>query len=200
MINWIKSLFKKKISEGIYNLHHPEMAGKTEFAFECNGVKYYKAVKDYILPVGRYKFIDQKLSEAEIRMDLKTLKAFIVELEKSLDGSKGTINLGKAFETIYKMKTRCELAFEPETIKRLASVVYFDETEDLRDYDEEYGNKKIASWDKAEFIGFFLTKPIEELLNLRGISETSLAKYIKDSEQILKSLTLEQEKVSSENS
>lgn len=175
------------------------MAGKTEFAFECGGVKYYRAVKDFILPVGRYKFIDARLSEAELRMDLKTLKAYIEQLKKFLDGSQGTINLAKAFQTIYAMETRSNLAFEPETIKRLAAVVYFDETEDLRDYDDEYGQKKIAHWEKHGNYSFFLTRPIGELLNLSDISEASLQRYIQQVSEILKDLTSVQETPSPES-
>lgn len=196
MLKWLKNKFKKKkLPEGIYNIHHPDMAGKTEFAFECEGVKYYRAVKDFILPVGRFQFIDEKLSEAEIRMNLPTLKGFIGDLKKNLDGSRG-INLGKVWETIYKMESRCNLQFEPETVRQVASVVYFDETEDLRTYDAEYGKKKLAAWDKAGTYAFFLTQPILGSLIPSNTSEEYLREFIQKAgevEGILKSLTLEQE-------
>lgn len=197
LINWFKSLFKKKPKDPPYNIHHPDLAGKYELAFECKGVKYYRAIKDYILPVGRYKWIDATLNEVDIRMTLPVLKGFIEELKKSLNVTNGQIRLDKAFQTIYSMETRCNLAFEPETVKRLASVVYFDETEDLRDYDQEYGQKKIAIWEKAGTYDFFLTKPIGELLNLSNISEESLKTYIQKAGEILKDLTYEPENQSS---
>lgn len=197
MNNWIKNLFKKKVKD-IYNIHHPEMAGKVEFAFECKGVKYYRAVKDYILPTGRYKWIDATLNEVDIRMTLPTLRAYVAKLKKHLDGSNG-INLGEAWKVIYAIETRCELAFEPETVRRLASVTYFDETEDLRDYDQEYGQKKIKFWVDNKVQAFFLTRPIGELLGLSDTSEVYLTKYIQQAEQILKELTLERENQSSEN-
>lgn len=198
MINYFKSLFKKKPQEGLYNIYHPEMAEKTEFAFEVDGVKYYRMKKDVIMPVGRYKWVDATLNEVDIRMTLPVLKAYIKELKTNLDGSKGVINLAKAFQQIYAMETRCELAFEPETVRRLASVVYFDDTEDLRDYDQEYAQKKIEFWQKKKIYTYFLTKPIAELLNLSEVSETYLVTYIKEAEQILKDLTLERESQSSE--
>src|SRR5690349_12219217 len=145
MIKWIKKLFTKKQKKALYNIHHPDMAGNVEFAFECKGIKYYRATKDFILPTGRYKWVDATLSEVDIRMTLPTLRAYIGKLKKYLDGSNG-INLGEAWKIIYAMETRCELAFEPETVRRLASVTYFDETEDLRDYDQEYAQKKIKFW------------------------------------------------------
>jgi hypothetical protein len=193
MINWVKSLFKKKVQEGLYNIHHPEMAEKTEFAFEAGGTKYYRMKKDVLMPVGRYKWVDATLNEVDIRMTLPVLKAYIKELKTNLDGSKGVINLSKAFQQIYAMETRCDLAFEPETVRRLASVVYFDETEDLRDYDQEYAEKKIEFWQKKKTYAIFMTAPIGELLNLSEHSETSLVTYIKEAGQILKDLTFEQE-------
>lgn len=200
-MNFLKRIFKRKlIKEGLYNIHHPEMSGKTEFAFECGGVNYYRAVKDYFLPVGRFKFIDEKLSEAEIRMNLATLKGFIKELKKSLDGSKGTVDIGKAWETIYKMETRCNLAFEPETVRQLAAVVFFDETEDLRDFDKDYAQKKLSLWDSHDSYAFFLTRPMAELLNVNGSSEEYLRKYITQAKLILEGRISELENQSLENS
>jgi hypothetical protein len=194
MINWIKSLFRKKQKEGIYNVHHPDMIGKTEIAFEVKGVKYYRAIKDFTLPVGRYKFIDEKLGEAEIRMTMPTLRAFIERLKKYLDGANGTVNLGEAWKILYAMEGRCNLAWEPETIRQLAAIVYFDDTEDLRDYDIEYGQQKLAFWDKNKDLSFFLTRPICEYVNLQPGSEESLLKYIKETTEIIKDLTLDPEK------
>lgn len=199
MLNWIKGLFKKKVNKPLYNINHPDLAGKFEEAFTCKGVKYYRAIPDFVLPVGRYKWIDAALNEVDIRMTLPVLKAFIIELKKSLNVTNGQIRLDKAFQVIANIETRCELAFEPETVKRLASIVYFDETEDLRDYNQEYGQKKIKFWEDNGNYDFFLTRPIAELLNLSNISEMSLKKYILEASQILKDLTLGQGSPSSEN-
>lgn len=201
IIKWVKSLFKKKLPEGLYNIHHPEMAGKTEFAFECDGVKYYRAVKDYVLPVGRFKWVDAFLYEVELRMNLKTLNAYLDVIDKNISGANGNINLTKVWRTVHAMRTRTkDLAWEPETVKRLASVVYFDETEDLRDYDAEYGKKKIESWDKKKTLEYITTRPMGELLNVGNFSVDSLLKYMKEAQEVIQDLTLEPEIPSSENS
>ena len=202
-MTWLKQLFKKKEKpvEGLYNIHHPDIAPLIEVAFECGGVTYYrmKEEREFNHRVGRYKFINAYTAEAEIRMSIKTLQDYIKELKKHLDGARGNINLDKAFRVIHAMETRAELAFEPGTIKRLASVVYFDETEDLRDFDEDYGRKKIELWEKHDCYAFFLTRPMNELLNLQGISLGSLKKYIQEAESVIKSLTLEQPNPSEES-
>lgn len=201
LLQRIKRLFKRKlVKEGLFNVHHPDMQGKVEFAFECGGVNYYRAVKEYILPAGRYQFVDEKFSEAQIRMDLPTLKGFISQLKKSLDGSnREGINLGKAWQIIYNMESRSNLAFEPETIRQLATVVYFDETEDLTKYDRDYAKKKLAFWDAHDSYAFFLTRPMTELLHLTDISEESLRKYTAQAKMIVEGRISELENQLSEN-
>jgi hypothetical protein len=194
MIKWIKELFKNKEVSNIRTAKHPDVAPNVEFAFECNGVKYYRYKKDYDISVGRFKFIDAFLYEVEIRMDLRTLTSYIETIEKHIDGAKGTINLGKAWQIIHAMKTRTkDLGWSPETVKRLASVIFFDDTEDLTTYDMEYGKKKIEFWEKSDKYAFFLTMPISELLGLTNTSEIALRTYIQQAEAVIKDLTLEPE-------
>jgi hypothetical protein len=188
MIKWIKSLFEKKSQKPAYNLHHPDFVGKFEVAFQCGGVKYYRAVKDYFLPVGRYKFIETRLAEADLRMTSKMLKDYIKELEKHLDGKSGVINLVRVTELVINMKTHCNMEFEPETIKRLAAIVFVDDTEDLRDFDDEHGEKKIKFWESNDSYAFFLTRPIAELLNVNDSSEEYLRKYMLTATEIKASL------------
>jgi hypothetical protein len=199
----IFNIFRKKQKDPPFNIHHPDLADKVEFAFEAGPIfgkrKFYRAKDDYRLPYGRYKYIDAFLYEVELRMDLKKLEQYMDILEKNLDGSKGNISIAKAFEVIWAIRSRCKLAFEPETVKRLASVTYFDETEDLSDFDMEYGAEKVKFWEKHGCYAFFLTSPIEELLNLKGTSETSLQTYIRQAQAVLKDLTLDPEKQSSPN-
>jgi hypothetical protein len=202
----IFNIFKKKPAEPVYNIHHPDLADKIEFAFECgpllNKRKFYRlkadanSTNEFRLPTGRYQWLDAFLHEAEIRMTVKTGHTYLDELIKHLDGSKGTINLAKAFEVIYSMRSRLNLGFEPQMIKRLASVVYFDANEDLSQYDQLYGEEKIKYWERHECYDFFLTRPIAELCNLNGTSITALKNYIREAEQVIRDLTYEPEKVS----
>jgi hypothetical protein len=208
-MNWIKNLFKRKPKEPPFNIYHPDIADKIEFAFECgptlNKRKFYRMkadaneTNDFLLPTGRYKWIDAFLSEVNLRMTARTVDAYLNELEKQLDGTKGQINLGKAFQIIYAMRTRTNLGFDPKLVKTLASVVYFDETEDLSDYDKDYCDKKIKYWEKHEVYDFFLTRPIVELCNLNGTSVTALKTYIQTADQIIKDLTFGLESPSSES-
>lgn len=186
------SWFKKESKDPVYNMNHPEVKPNVEFAFEAGPLlrkrKFYRMVKDFQMPTGRYKWVDAFLNEAELRMDLNTLNGYIDEIEKQIDGSKGVINLSKAHQVLWAIRSRSKLAFEPATIKRLASVVFFDESEDLSTYDKEYCDNKIKFWDQYGCYDFFLTTPIKELLQLPDGSEMYLKNYILQAELILKDL------------
>jgi hypothetical protein len=183
-----------------FNLNHPDLAGHTELAFECKGKKFYRMAHEFRMPTGRYKFLDAYLLEHELRMTPKMFHDYLDKIEFDLNGKGGTINLTRIAITIHNMRTHANLLFVPDTIKKLAAVVYFDDTEDLRDYDPEYGKKKIALWETDEQYSFFLTRPIVELLNLEGISVTSLQTYMDQAQIVLEELTLDQSKPSSESS
>jgi hypothetical protein len=183
-----------------FNLRHPDLASHTELAFECKGKKFYRMAHEFRMPTGRYKFLDAYLLEHELRMTPKMFNDYLDKIEFDLNGKGGTINLTRIAITIHNMRTHANLLFVPDTIKKLASVVYFDDTEDLRDYDPEYGKKKIALWETDDQYSFFLTRPIVELLNLEGISVTSLQTYMDQAQIVLEELTLDQSKPSSASS
>lgn len=155
---------------------------------------------EFRMPTGRYKFFDAYLLEHDLRMTQKMFNDYLDKIEAVLNGRGGTIKLGDIHVLVHNMRTHAKLAFVPSTIKRLASVVYFDDTEDLRDYDPEYGEKKIADWETDDKYTFFLTRPITELLNLEGISPESLQTYMRWAETTLKELTSAPQTPSSENS
>lgn len=195
----VKPAVKLDPSKALFTVHHPDFAGRFELAFECKGVNYYRCIKDFYYPVGRYKFIEARLAEADLRITTKLLKDYIKELLKHLDGKTGVINLVRVTELVINMKTHVDLEFSPMTIKRLAAVAYIDETEDVRDFDEEYGEKKIKFWEENGEYAFFLTRPIGELLNVGTTSEESLLKYIISMTDEEKSLISELYNPSSEN-
>jgi hypothetical protein len=184
----MKNLFKKKETEPIFNLSHPDIKDSVELAFTSGGREYFRFKDEREIPAGRYVHIDAFLKEHEIRMDLETLRGYIQLMEDELSAKEGEIKVQNIAVILYKMKTRVNLAWNLDTIKRLASVVYFDKTEVLRGYDEEYGRKKIAWWDENKTLDFFLQTPIVELLGLQGITETFLQTYIQEQTQVLQDL------------
>lgn len=186
-----------------YTLHHPDLEGQTEEAFEVNLTKFYRFKDEYKHPTGRYKYVYKYLKEHDIRMSLETLREFIKQLKNILNGGqKGqSINMGEAWRLLNNMDTRAVLPFEPEGIKRLSTVVYFTDTEDLSTYDfDTDGRWKIDLWNKEKVHDFFLIRPIGELLNLNSGSIIYLEEYLNQAKEITEALTSEPQTSSSEKS
>lgn len=201
----IKNILSKRPikSPERYTIHHPDLEGQTEEAFEVNLTKFYRFKEEYKHPVGRYKYAYRFLKEHELAMNRETLAEYVKQLKTCLNGgSKGqNINIGEAWKLLHNMDTRVALPFDPEQVKRLSSVVYFTDTEDLSTYDfDRDGKWKIELWNKEKTHDFFLTRPIGELLHLSNFSIVSLEEYLSQASEILKELTLDPQMSSSENS
>lgn len=182
--------FLKKTPANRNTVHDPDFMGQTEPAFKYLSTQYYRFKKDADMPWGRYKWVSTFLHEVEMRMDLQTLGAYLDHIEKNISGGKGKIDLNEVSITIQKMRSRIELAFDVKTAMKLASVIYFDENENLTEYDREKGREKIVSWGKdAKNLDFFLTRPMSELLKLSDISPSALQDYISQQVEIIEALT-----------
>lgn len=196
-MNWKFWTKKEKNKNTIYD---PDFYPQIEPAFKFNSIQYYRFNTDSNIPYGRYKWVSTFLQEVDLRMDLKTLNAYLDDIEKNINGGKGKINLTEVALTINKMRTRTALHFDVETAQKLASVIYFDDKEDLTSYDRAKGREKIEIWAKdTKVMDFFLTKPMRELLGLNNISEAALADYISRHLEIIKLLTSETPAASSES-
>lgn len=175
----------------LYNLSHPDLHGKTELAFESNGIKYYTFKQDSDMRYGRYVIMQTFLQEYYLRVDLNTLKDDIQKLKKWLNptiNAKGTgqMELGKALELLEIMQQRTEIAFEPETVYRLASCLYFDENEILTGYDKEHNDKKIASWKEANNVDFFFHRLFQDVTGLIVTSRDALQNFLEVAPKLTK--------------
>lgn len=174
-----------------YTLHHPDLEGQTELAFESGLRKYYRFKDDFRMPAGRYKYVYKRFKEHDMRMTREILLAYLDQIEKTLNGGeKGkTVNLFNISRTIHNMRTWTTLPFEPGAVKRLAAVIYFTDDEDLSTFDEKAGQAKIEWWEANGTHDFFSTAPIGELLNLSSIYSASLQESLNDMQAIVKDLT-----------
>lgn len=179
-IRGLKNLIQRPRPESdkVFNLYHPEFEGKIEEAFKCRGVTYYSFKKDTEIRTGRYMFIQNFLQEVFFRMDSERLKEYIARITSEIDGTRGQINIGNALEFLHHMKNLTQLAFEPDTVYRLASTVFFDDTEDLRTWDRGHNEKKIQGWREDGTLDFFYKKGFSELIGLRNISQTDMRDYL----------------------
>jgi hypothetical protein len=194
------NLFNTKARTPEFNINHPDIAHKVEEAFKSGGKQYYRFTEEHQMPTGRYKWVLNYLREVDLRMDIETFKGYLKDLKSALNpGEKQVIDLEKAWKTILNMESRANLAFEVEGVRRLASVIFFDESEDLSGYDLKYNKIKVKSWENNNTLDFFLTMPICELLGTKNISIESLEEFIQNSTEIIRDLNYGQQNPSREN-
>lgn len=193
--------FKKKKPTPEFNLSHPDIRHQVEEAFKAGGRIYYRFKEERLIPAGRHKYIYAFLKEVDLVMTRETLQNYIKDFKALLNGAgaKKTIQLTELMKLVLNLESRVALGMDPEIVERLAAVVYFDENEDLSTYDRKYGNEKISHWKKHNVHDFFLTKPMGELLGLKGISIESLQVSIAQATEMIKNLTEDQQKASLEN-
>lgn len=191
-------IWSKKKNPELKNVTHPDFIDKVEKAvkpdgelFKVDGVQYYRFLKELNMPWGRYMYQQTFLYEQNLRLECSLLKKYMESLTKILNGNKGVIELGKAFQIIGQIQSRCELAFEVDTTYRLASVIYFDETEDLYTYDKAHNDAKIAAWKEAKTVDFFYMMPMKEFLNLSDSLPQDLVTFMDQQKKILEGLIYE---------
>ncbi len=184
---------KKRIqSDKIMNLHHPKLHGKTEYAFTADGVKYFNFRQDTEARYGRYVVMMAYLQEYNLRSSLDLLIESFTKIEGWLtpkmnaDGSATAIRLDKVIEMVSMMKQRAQIGFEPDTVYRLASCLFFDETEVISEYDKPYNEKKIARWKEANVTDFFFNKLFVESTRLKVTSKTDLESYLRKYPELVK--------------
>jgi hypothetical protein len=179
----------KKQGRDFHNIYHPDFYDAVEPAFKAAGKQYYRFRKETSIPWGRYMFMQTFLKEQELRMDLKTLHEYVTRMKHAVNGSvaKG-IDLITVIKTLTQMESRIELAFEVDTTYRLASVMFFDDQEDLYTYDKAHNDKKIQTWKECRAVDFFYTMPMSELLGLNNSSPEGLRQFIDSQVEILRDL------------
>lgn len=172
-----------------FNIYHPDVQESIEEAFEVGLIKYYRFKSEFRLPTGRYKYHYKYLQLNALRIDPERLKIEVDDAITWINGERKKIDIPKCAQILEGIKTLSSLPFDPELARKLAAVSFFTDDEDLSTFDEDYAEKKIKFWKDNNFNDFFLMMPVEEFLNLKGISITSLEEYLVTADQILKDLT-----------
>jgi hypothetical protein len=162
-----------------FTLNHPDYAPMVEEAFTCAGKRFYRFKEEYRMSTGRYKYYYSILRELELKLSLKDLEKYVTAFKSVLNGGKkNKIELTDLHVLILNLESRIKLAFDTATIKKLAAIAYFDETEDLTSFSDKYGEEKIKLWEEHNVYDFFLTKPIGELYGVNNISVESLVEHL----------------------
>jgi hypothetical protein len=136
---------------------------KIEFAFASGGVNYFRYVSDGYVPFMRWANAYDIYMELENGLSPTVLKKYNQTLRSICENPKIKSKEGliaKLAVQIELMNERLEMANSLTLNIKLASVLYFDETENIFGYNYDYNLKKIEAWTKNQDIeDFFLRLP-----------------------------------------
>lgn len=146
------------------------------FAFTSGGVDYYKFATGYNSYYERYMAGTDRLNEIEQRVDAQYMDIY----QKSLDEYLRKGDLVNASVLNNNLRERRQYIFNIQLMYNLASVWFFDKSENCYTYDYEYADKKIGRWKKdKDLLAFFLQTELKNFMPLPDIVQENLMTYLK---------------------
>jgi hypothetical protein len=157
-MNWRK-LFRKRFRSRLLDNRY-----KVIEAFQLGGTTYYMFDQTAEVPTGRMLAAMAIYQEMEMKVDKEYLELHTRAMEKLLSDPK-KINVMYIAQLNLNLKERLELMPLPDFVYKLASVIFFDETESPYSYSFDYNKKKIEEWKKSgDTLDFFLSRLSGELI------------------------------------
>jgi hypothetical protein len=169
----IRNFFRRR------HTHFTDSKQVIEYAFTVGGTDYYQHSDEMNMPYRRalkaltfYKELDMKCDRAYLDGHIKAMEALFA-------GKKiGFEEISKMKRLNDQLKERVQWVFVEDHVYKLASVRFFDRTENPDDYDYKYNEKKIAHWKAHEPAGdFFLREPLLRLVPFLASVPLDLESY-----------------------
>lgn len=153
-----------------------EAAHRIEFAFKSGGKKYYQFTDTFNMPYERGVAAIMVYNELDCKINRELLLRYTKRVNEILTSKNIDIYELKALNDM--LRDRLALKTDVELLYKLASVVYFDKTENPYSYDQEYATKKIGKWKKDQSLqSFFSQKPLTELVPYLKSASSGLDAY-----------------------
>lgn len=178
LFKFIRHYFKKKPKF----LKFDEQRASEAFSFQ--GVTYFQFDDAFKMPAGRGLQALTIYEEFGMRVTAEYLDLHIRAMEKILSDP-SRINIQAIAIINHNLKERRNLAMFPDHVYKLASVMFFDETESPYNYDPFYNQKKIEKWRQAEgTLDFFLKGPLNNLIPYMDMPADRVQMFFQTAEQI----------------
>lgn len=139
-------------------------------AFTYRGRTYYMFDNIFEIPSIRGLMALDYYEEFEMRCTKEYLQKFTQAMEVILSDTK-KLNLIHLATLVKHLQERLVMIPVPDHILKLASVIFFDDSENPYYYDRAYCQKKISLWKQdPEVLSFFFANAIERLNTLFGFA------------------------------
>lgn len=184
----IKNYIKNKLTRFPKDIKYP-----IEEAFTMNGRTFYKYSDSFNVPYERGLKAVVFYEESRMKITYEYMQKHVEAVDKILGANK--INVFKIKELNDILKERLTWHVDTEILYKLASIVYFEKSENPTTYDYKYNSEKIEFWKKHKTVeDFFLQAPLLELLPFLKDLEMNLKSYSEITEALNQ---IHSEKVSS---
>lgn len=180
MLSWFRSKFRNdSISYPSGKIGHPgfppppryngiapkERHDQIEFAFTSGGINYFRFSADVNIPFQRAVAARDILTEELWQINPAVLQSWNEALIAMVINQR-TPSDKKLYEIgimANRLKEQLSMSFSLTRTFKLASVMYFDETENPLDYQYPYNQQKMKHWmEHNDIPGFFLNLPESE--------------------------------------
>jgi hypothetical protein len=186
---FINKIFSKKPKKRDWFKDYPEVRIVPAFTLSAKDgypeTTYYEFEDPMNLTAGRGFVAVNYYKELSMGCTREFLIAHTEAVDKLSRPKVGErIDLPEIARLNLQLKERTEMVIDSLTPYKVASVIYFDETEDPYSYDMAYGMKKIERWKKENVSSFFLQTPVKNLIPSTLWSEETLENYMKVSREL----------------
>lgn len=162
-----------------------------EFAFNSGGVDYYMYTDPMAQPCQRGFMSIAIYEQFNMRVTREHLEASLIAIKSKINAKDGEIKLTEIIDIVNDLQSRLDWVVEIDTTYKLASVLFFDVSEDPTTYNWIYNEQKIKRWKRCGVRDFFLQLPLKELIPYLKYSRQSMETYLK----IIQKLSVNQTEV-----
>lgn len=158
-------------------------------AFRYDGVSYLMFENPFDGSTGRTFAALHIYHEMQMNCDRDYLIKLTKAIDKVIKGGKHEkgwqVDLTPLIMMNTYLKERLEMGVMPDYVYKLASVIFFDQTESPYSYDVDYNKKKIEKWKEApDALDFFLSTPLKDLIPSLRIPSTNSKMYFQIQSEI----------------
>lgn len=149
-----------------------------------DGRQFYEFVQPSDMPQGRLVHYGYLRDEMAMGIDRKLLMEYVEKVRANAKDH----NYDAIITCMFMLEDTLKNITTIESLYNLASLWYFDKTEDLSTYDFDYAQQKIAGFKAFPNKGFFFTNLLQHGLRLTGESlPPDIVDYLNKNAQRLKS-------------
>jgi len=148
-----------------------------EFAFHWNGKDYFYFVDPHNVPYQRGLVAMSYMEEVNMRITRDFLEYWVNAMKTEMNRG-ANIRMLEVARMMQMIEDRMNWVIEPDTLYKIASVMFFTKEESVLMYDVVYNREKIKEWKQTNTkFDFFLQVPFQELFPFLTQSHESIIAY-----------------------